>query len=114
LPEHHGTRFPGKQVAVELSVRVLACLAEGWGIRGTARVCEVDAQTVLQWLMEAAEPLQAFARSCLCEVPVRQVQRDAWYALRRAVTHGEVSEDEASQRLSRGEQGDAGEIATLE
>ena len=39
--EHHGTLLHGKQVAVELIVRVLACLAEGLGIRATARVFEV-------------------------------------------------------------------------
>jgi hypothetical protein len=38
FPEHHGTIFHGKQAAVELIVRVLACLAEGLGIRATARV----------------------------------------------------------------------------
>jgi hypothetical protein len=36
FPEHHGTLFHGKQAAVELIVRVLACLAEGLGIRATA------------------------------------------------------------------------------
>ena len=30
-----GTIFPGKRTFVELIVRVLACLAEGLGIRGT-------------------------------------------------------------------------------
>jgi hypothetical protein len=45
--ETHGTIFYGKRVAVELIVRVLACLAEGLGIRGTARVFEVDPNTVL-------------------------------------------------------------------
>jgi hypothetical protein len=50
FPEHHGTIFHGKQAAVELIVRVLACLAEGLGIRATARVFEVDAKTVLHWL----------------------------------------------------------------
>ena len=44
FPEHHGTIFHGKQAAVELIVRVLACLAEGLGIRATARVFEGDAQ----------------------------------------------------------------------
>jgi hypothetical protein len=39
--ETHGTIFSGKRVPVELIVRVLACLAEGLGIRGTARVFEV-------------------------------------------------------------------------
>ena len=40
FPEHHGTIFHGKQAAVELMVRVLACLAEGLGIpppRGSSR-----------------------------------------------------------------------------
>jgi len=42
-------------------VRVLACLAEGLGIRGTARVFEIDPNTVLAWLVEATEHLRAFA-----------------------------------------------------
>jgi transposase-like protein len=45
--ETHGTIFHGKRVALELIVRVLACLAEGLGIRATARVFEVDPNTVL-------------------------------------------------------------------
>ena len=60
-----GTIFHGKRVPVELMVRVLACLAEGLGIRGTARVFEVDPNTVLQWLVEAAEQLRAFSRHVL-------------------------------------------------
>jgi hypothetical protein len=66
--ETHGTIFHGKQASVELIVRVLACLAEGLGIRATARVFEVDPNTVLQWLGEAAEQLQALTRSFLCDV----------------------------------------------
>ena len=45
--ETHGTLCHGKQAAVELIVRVLACLAEGLGIRATARVFEVAPTTVL-------------------------------------------------------------------
>src|SRR5205807_4599608 len=33
FPEHHGTLLHGKRVSVELIVRVLACVAEGVGIR---------------------------------------------------------------------------------
>ena len=44
-----GTIFHGKRTSVDLIVWVLACLAEGLGIRGTARVFEVDPNTVLQW-----------------------------------------------------------------
>ena len=76
FPEHHGTIFHGKRVAVELIVRVLACLAEGLGIRATARVFEVDPNTVLQWLVEAAEQRKAWSAYFLCNVHVHQLQLD--------------------------------------
>jgi len=99
--ETHGTIFHGKRVAVDLIVRVLACLAEGLGIRGTARVFEVDPNTVLQWLVEAAEQLRAFAQYFLHDVRVTQVQLDELYALLSAVKNGELSEGEAVERFDR-------------
>ena len=104
FPEHHGTIFHGKQAAVELMVRVLACLAEGLGIRATARVFEVDPKTVLHWLVEAAEQLKAFSSYFLCDVHVQQVQLDELYAVLSAVKDGQMSEEEAIQRLSRSPQ----------
>jgi transposase-like protein len=104
FPEHHGTLFHGKQVAVELIVRVLACLAEGLGIRATARVFEVAPNTVLHWLVEATEQLHAFTSYFLCEVHVQQVQLDELYTVLSAVKDGKMSEDEAIQRLSRSPQ----------
>jgi IS1 family transposase/transposase-like protein len=101
FPEHHGTLFHGKQATVELIVRVLACLAEGLGIRATARVFEVDPNTVLHWLVEAAEQLKAFSSHFLCEVHVQQVQLDELYAVLSAVREGQMREEEAIQRLSR-------------
>lgn len=59
--ETHGTIFHGKRVSVDLIVHVIGCLAEGLGIRSTARVFEVDPNTVLQWLVEAADQLRAFS-----------------------------------------------------
>ena len=53
--ESLGTIFHGKCASVDLIVHVIACLAEGLGIRGTARVFEMDPNTVLQWLVEAAD-----------------------------------------------------------
>jgi hypothetical protein len=97
--ETHGTLFHGKRVAVELMVRVLACLAEGLGIRATARVFEVDPNTVLQWLVEAAEHLQAFSAFFLCDVHVRQLQLDELYAVLRGVKEGAISAEKALQRL---------------
>jgi IS1 family transposase len=99
FPEHHGTIFHGKQVAVELIVRVLACLAEGLGIRATARVFEVDPNTVLRWLVEAAEQLQAFTSYFLCDVHVKQLQLDELYAVIRALKVGEISAANALERL---------------
>jgi len=96
-----GTILHGQRVSVELIVRVVACLAEGLGIRGTARVFEVDPNTVLQWLVEAAEQLHAFSRHVLHDVRVRQVQLDELFALLRAVKEGEVSEAEVIERLER-------------
>jgi transposase-like protein len=74
--ETHGTIFHGKQAEVERIVRVLACVAEGLGIRATALVFEVAPNTVLAWLVEAAEQLRAFSAHCLCKVHDHQLQRD--------------------------------------
>jgi IS1 family transposase len=99
-----GTIFHGKRASVELIVRVIACRAEGLGIRGTARVFEVDSNTVLQWLVEAADQLRAFSRHVLHDVQVRQVQLDELFALLSAVKAGEVSGAEAIARLERSPQ----------
>jgi transposase-like protein/IS1 family transposase len=101
FPEHHGTIFHGKQAAVELIARVLMCLAEGLGIRATARVFEVEANTVLHWLAEAAEQLRAFSAHFLCDVHVEQLQLDELYAVLRDLNAGLISEDEAIERLER-------------
>ena len=102
--ETHGTPLHGKCASAELIVCVIACLAEGLGIRGTARVFEVDPNTVLQWLVEAAQQLQAFARHTLHDVRVQQVQLDELFALLSAVKDGAVSEAEALARLERSPQ----------
>ena len=99
--ETHGTIFHRKRSSPELIVHVIACLAEGLGIRGTARVFEIDANTVLKWLVEAAEQLHAFSAYFLRELPINQVQLDELYAVLSAVRDGEMSEAEAIEQLSR-------------
>src|SRR5216683_2382628 len=99
--ETHGTIFHGKCLSVELIVRVLACLAEGLGIRATARVFEVAPNTVLQWLVEAAEQLRAFSAYFLCDLHLEQLQLDELYAVLRNLKAGEISDDEAIKRLER-------------
>src|SRR5262245_1755729 len=102
--ETHGTLFHGTRVSVDLIVHVLGCLAEGLGIRGTARVFEVDPNTVLHWLVEAADQLRAFSHSFLHDLHCTQVQMDELYALLSAVKAGEVSEADAIERLERSPQ----------
>ena len=99
--ETHGTMFHGKRSSPELLVHVIACLAEGLGIRGTARVFEIDPNTVLGWLVEAAEQLKAFSAYFLHELHLNQVQLDELYAVLSAVRDGEMSEAEAIEQLSR-------------
>ncbi len=86
-----GTLLHGTRASVERIVRVIACLAEGWGIRDTLAVFGV----------EAAEQLHAFSRHGLHDVRVRQVQLDALFTLLSAVKDGEVSAADASARLER-------------
>jgi IS1 family transposase len=99
--ETHGTPFHGKRVSPDLLVWAVGALAEGLGIRAVARVFEVDPNTVLAWLVEAADHLKAFSQYFLHDVRVTQVQLDELYALLSAVKEGDVSEAEALKRLSR-------------
>jgi hypothetical protein len=99
--ETHGTILHGKRVSVDRIVPVIGCLAEGVGIRGTARGFAVDPNTVLGWFVEAADQLQAFSRSCLHDLPLTQGQLDELYAGRSARKDGKGSEAEAIERLSR-------------
>jgi IS1 family transposase len=99
--ETYGTPLHGKRISPERLVWAVGALAEGLGIRAVARVFEVDPNTVLQWLVEAADHLKAFSEYFLHDVRVTQVQLDELYALLSAVKDGEVREAEALTRLSR-------------
>ena len=79
----------------------IGALAEGLGIRAVARVFAVDPNTVLVWLVEAAEHLQAFSRYVLHNVHVDQVQLDELFALLSAVKDGEIIAAKAIKRRSR-------------
>jgi IS1 family transposase len=99
--ETQGTPLHGKRVSPDTLVWAIAALAEGLGIRAVARVFEVDPNTVLVWLVEAADHLEAFSRHFLSDVHVEQIQLDELFALLSAVKDGAISEAEALKRLSR-------------
>src|SRR5262245_64866673 len=89
------------RVSIYLIVHVIACLADGFGIRGTARVFELAPNTVLHWLLEAAEQLRAFAQYFLHDLHLTQVQLDELYAVLSALKDGTMSAEGAIERLSR-------------
>jgi IS1 family transposase len=64
-------------------------------------VFEIDPNTVLSWLVEAAEQLKAFSSYFLHELHIKQIQLDELYAVLSAVRDGDMSEAEANERLSR-------------
>src|SRR5438093_5588357 len=97
----HGTLVHGQQASVELSGRVLACLAEGLGIRATARVFEMAPNTVLPWRVAAAEHLKACTRDVLGDRPLTQWPLDELSAVLRGVQEGESSAQQAIKRLER-------------
>ena len=99
--ETYSTPFHAKQVDPAKLVWAMTALAEGLGIRAVARVFEVDPNTVLDWLVEAAEPLEAFIHYHVHDLHVEQVQMDELFALLSAVKEDEVTEAEAITRLSR-------------
>jgi hypothetical protein len=57
-----GTLFHGKRASAELIVRVVACLTEGLGIRGTARVFEVDPESKLLLAIDVGDRTLAMAQ----------------------------------------------------
>ena len=79
----------------------MGALAEGLGRRAVARVFEVDPDTVLAWLVDAAAHLQAFSQHFLYNVRLTQVQLAELYALLRTVKTDNVSVAEVITRLSR-------------
>jgi IS1 family transposase/transposase-like protein len=99
--ETHGTPLHGKQVDPDTLVWASAALAEGLGIRAVARVFETDPNTILGWLVEAADHLEAFSRHFVHDLDVEQVQMDELFALLNAVKAGEVSERQAIKHLSQ-------------
>ena len=70
------TLFHAKQVDPSTLVWDITALAEAIGIRAVARIFETETNTVLRWLIEAAEHLEAFSRYHLSDFYVDQVQMD--------------------------------------
>src|SRR5262247_3507205 len=101
LGRHSGYRAWGALRARGSPLSTSILMVQGLGIRATARVFEVAPHTVLQWLVAAAEQLRAFSAYFLCDLHLEQLQLDELYAVLRDRKAGEISDEEAIQRLER-------------
>jgi IS1 family transposase/transposase-like protein len=99
--ETHHTLFYGKPLSAERIVHTVAAVAEGLGIRAVARVFAVEPNTVLAWLSEAADQLDAFSHYFLREVHLDHVQLDELCALLSEGKAGQGSEAAAIEPLQR-------------
>jgi IS1 family transposase/transposase-like protein len=87
------TIFYRKRAPAELIWQVLTALAEGLGIRATARVFDLDPNTVEAWLRQAGEHTTAVSRYLIHDLNLTQVQVDELWALL-----GQQDGDETSQK----------------
>ncbi len=76
-----GTPFYRCATPVETIVRALTALAEGMGIRQVARLFQVDPNTVLTWLTQASQHIEAISRYMVHTLHLSQVQMDELCAL---------------------------------
>ena len=82
--ERIGSLFYGKRTAVKDIVESLAMLAEGMGIRATARVKGIKHDTLSAWLREAASQAQQVEEVLLQDYHWSASQIDAlWTFVRR-------------------------------
>ena len=76
-----GTPFYGSKTSPKTIISALKALAEGLGIQATARVLDVDAETVQDWLSQAAEHMEAVSNYLMRELNLSQVRVDELWVL---------------------------------
>jgi len=79
--ETRGTIFYRCKTPPDIIWKALKALAEGLDIQATARVFEVEPDTVQDWLNQAAGHMEAVSRYLLHDLHLSQVQVDELWAL---------------------------------
>ena len=69
-----GTPLLGLKTDEQTFYDVIACLAEGNGIRATARIKKVDKDTVASWLDKASQHVEAVSRYLMVNLHFEAVQ----------------------------------------
>lgn len=75
------TIFYAKKTPAETIWRALIALAEGVGLRKTARIFERDPNTIETWLRQAAQHMEVVSHYLIHELQLTQVQVDELWAL---------------------------------
>ena len=78
--ENKGTLFYGKQKPPDLIIETLLLIAEGTGIRATARIKNIHPETVLTWLKEAAGHTEEIEHILLEDYRVDRAQVDGLWS----------------------------------
>jgi IS1 family transposase/transposase-like protein len=74
--ETQGTVFFGLKTPEETIYRALACLAEGQGLRATARIFGVKPEDILRWLRRAGQHSERVSTYLMRNLHVEQAQLD--------------------------------------
>jgi len=96
--ETTNTIFYGQKAAAETIWQALKALAEGLDIRATARVFDLDPNTVERWLGQAAAHMEAVSAYLIHDLALTQVQVDELWALL-----GRRDDNDAGEEKQRGQ-----------
>jgi len=91
-----GTPLFNMKASEETFYDVIACLAEGNGIRATARIKQVDKDTVAAWLDKASQHVEAVSHHLMVNLHFEEAQLDEFWSFvkKRSALHppGEAPE----------------------
>jgi hypothetical protein len=82
-----GTPLFGLKTDEDIFYDVIACLAEGNGIRATARIKKVDKDTVTSWLDKASQHVEAVSRYLMVNLHCEAVQLDEFWSFVKKRKH---------------------------
>ena len=78
--QRRGTPLFNLKAKEEIFYDVSACLAEGNGIRATARIKKVDKDTVTAWLDKASQHVEAVSRCLMVNLRFEEAQLDEFWS----------------------------------
>jgi len=78
--ERRGTPLFNLKAGEETFYDAIACLAEGNGIRATARIKKVDKDTVTAWLDKASQHVEAVSRYLMVNLHFEEAQLDEFWS----------------------------------